>query len=93
MRVDRRETLIEIIRAVHATLEPKEIAELILERAARWLPAPCWAVVSADPSGQLSVLAERGVSEENESDVRAVAKWVMHRGEDFSTDDLLVLSA
>jgi diguanylate cyclase (GGDEF)-like protein len=87
-RVDRRETLVEIIRAVHATLEPAEIADLIIERAAHWMPAPCWAVVSADPSGQLSVLAERGVSEENEADVRAVAKWVMHRGEDFSTDDL-----
>jgi diguanylate cyclase (GGDEF)-like protein len=87
-RVDRRETLVEIIRAVHATLEPAEIADLIIERAALWVPAPCWGVVSADPSGQLSVLAERGVSDENESDVRAVAKWVMHRGEDFSSDDL-----
>jgi diguanylate cyclase (GGDEF)-like protein len=87
-RVDRRDTLVEVIRAVHATLEPAEIAGLIIERAAGWVPAPCWAVVSADPSGQLSVLAKRGVSEDTESDVRAVAKWVMHRGEDFSTDDL-----
>ena len=87
-RVDRRDTLVEIIRAVHATLEPVEIAELIIERAAVWVPAPCWALVSADPSGQLSVLSARGVSGENEGDVRAVARWVMHRGEEFSTDDL-----
>src|SRR5205085_666871 len=58
-RVDRRDTLVEIIRAVHATLEPVEIAELIVDRAAVWVPAPGWAVVSADPSGRLTVLSGR----------------------------------
>ncbi len=87
-RLDRRETLVDIIRAVHGTLEPSEIAELIVDRAAQWVPAPHWAVVSADPSGQLSVLAGRGVSDHNDADVRAVARWVMNRGEEFSTEDL-----
>jgi diguanylate cyclase (GGDEF)-like protein len=87
-RVDRRETLVEMLRAVHATLEPVEIAELIIERASAWVPASCWAVVSADKSGQLSVLSGRGVSDHNDGDVRAVAKWVMHRGEAFSSENL-----
>ncbi len=87
-RVDRRETLVEILRAVHATLEPVEIAELIIERASSWMPAPGWAVVSADVSGQLTVLSSRGVSEENEPDVRAIAKWVMHRGEEFASENV-----
>ena len=87
-RVDRRDALVEIIRAVHATLEPAEIAALIVERASVWVPASCWAVVSADLSGQLFVLSGRGVTQENDGDVRAVAKWVMNRGEEFSTDDL-----
>ena len=87
-QVDRRDTLVEIIRAVHATLEPVEIAELILERASVWVPASCWAVVSADQSGRLSVLSGRGVTDQNDADVRAVAKWVMHRGEEFSSEDL-----
>ena len=50
---------------VNATLEPPKIAELIVERAATWVPAPCWAVVSSDLSGQLSVLADRGLAPEH----------------------------
>jgi diguanylate cyclase (GGDEF)-like protein len=87
-RIDRRDTLVEIVRAVHATLEPAEIAELIVERASAWMPAPCWAVVSADLSGALSVLRGRGLADEDAAGVRAVAKWVMHRGEGFSSDNL-----
>ena len=87
-RVDRRDTLVEIVRAVHATLDPVEIADLILERASIWMPAPGSAIVTADPSGQLSVLSGRGVTPEIESDVRGVAKWVMHRGEEFSSENL-----
>src|SRR6185312_5312112 len=58
-RVDRRDAL----------------ADLIVERASMWMPASGWAVVSADASGQLTVLAGRGVTEHNEADVRAVARW------------------
>ena len=87
-RIDRRDTLVEIIRAVNATLEPLEIGELILERASIWMPAAGWAVVSADPTGQLSVLAARGVNDADEPDVRAVAKWVMNRGEEFGSENL-----
>src|SRR6185503_11414199 len=57
-RVEPREALIEIGRAVNASLEPPKVAEAILARAATWVPAPCWAVVSSDLSGQLSVLAD-----------------------------------
>src|SRR5712671_3876708 len=60
-RVERRDALIEIVRAVNTTLEPEKVADLIVERGAQWIPAPCWAVVSADLSGQLAVLAERGL--------------------------------
>jgi len=87
-RIDRRDTLVEILRAVHATLEPLEIADLIIERASAWMPASCWALVSAGPSGELSVLAGRGVSQEYDPDVRAIARWVMHRGEEFSSENL-----
>src|SRR5215831_371869 len=61
-RIERRDALIDIVRAVNTTLEPPKIAELIVDRAATWLPAPCWAVVCADISGQLSVLADRGLA-------------------------------
>jgi len=58
-RVERRDALLDIVRAVNATLEPAKIAELIVDRSSTWVPAPCWAVVSTDLSDQLSVLAER----------------------------------
>jgi diguanylate cyclase (GGDEF)-like protein len=87
-RVERREALVDIIRAVNATLEPPKIAELVVERAATWVPAPCWAVVCADLSGQLSVLADRGLTPDMGAAVYAIAGWVMNRGQEFVSADL-----
>jgi diguanylate cyclase (GGDEF)-like protein len=87
-RVERREALVDIIRAVSATLEPDKIAELLVDRAATWIPAPCWAVVSSDLSGQLSVLADRGMMPDLGPAVYAIAGWVMQRGDEFVTADL-----
>ena len=87
-RVERRDALIDIVRGVNATLEPAKIAEVIVEHAATWVPAPCWAVVSADLQGQLSVLADRGLTPDMGPAVYAVATWVMHRSQEFVTPDL-----
>src|SRR5713226_8872948 len=87
-RVERHDALIDIVRAVNTTLEPPKIAELIVERAATWVPAPCWAVVSADLSGQLSVLADRGLTPDMGPAVYAIATWVMNRNLEFVTPDL-----
>ncbi len=73
---------------MHVTLDPVEIARLIIDRAAAWIPASCWAIVSADVSGQLSVLGGRGAAPDTEAAVRSVAKWVMQRGDEFLTEDL-----
>jgi diguanylate cyclase (GGDEF)-like protein len=87
-RVERRDALIDIVRAVNVTLEPPKIADEIVQRAATWVPAPCWAVVSSDLSGQLSVLSDRGLMPDMGPAVYAVAKWVMNRGQEFSTPNL-----
>ncbi len=87
-RVERRDALIDIVRAVNATLEPPKIADEIVERAATWVPAPCWAVVSSDLSGQLSVLSDRGLMPDMGPAVYAVARWVMNRGQEFATSSL-----
>src|SRR5918996_1476227 len=87
-RVDRRDALLDIVRAVNATLEPVKIAEEIVERAATWVPAPCWAIVASDLSGQSSVLADRGLTPDMGPAVYSIAAWVMQRGEDFVTADL-----
>ena len=86
--VERRQALIDIMRAVNTTLEPTKIAEEIVERGSTWLPAPCWAVVSSDLSGQLSVLADKGLMPDMGPAVYAIAKWVMNRGQEFSTANL-----
>jgi diguanylate cyclase (GGDEF)-like protein len=87
-RVERRDALLDIVRAVNATLEPPKIADLIVDRSSTWVPAPCWAVVCADQAGQLSVLADRGLQADMGPAVHAIAEWVMARGQEFVTADL-----
>jgi diguanylate cyclase (GGDEF)-like protein len=87
-RVERRDALLDIVRAVNTTLEPPKVAETLVERAVTWVPAPCWAVVSSDLSGQLSVLADRGLAPDMGPAVYAIAAWVMERGEEFVSADL-----
>ena len=81
-RVERRDALLDMVRAVNTTVEPDQIADLIIERAATWVPAPCWAIVASDLSGQSSVLADRGLTPNMGPAVHSVAAWVMQRGED-----------
>ena len=88
LRVERRDALLDMVRAVNATLDPAKIAELIVDRASTWVPAPSWALVSVDQSAQLTVLAERGFSSGQGSAVFGVAAWVMDKGEEFATADL-----
>src|SRR2546423_12959171 len=87
-RIERRDALLDIVRAVNATLEPPKIAELIVDRSSTWVPAPCWAVVCTDLSGQLSVLADRGLQPDMGPAVYAVGGWVMARGQEVVTNDL-----
>jgi diguanylate cyclase (GGDEF)-like protein len=73
---------------VNTSLEPPKVAETLVERASTWVPAPCWAVVSADLSAQLSVLADRGLTPDMGPAVYAIATWVMEHGQEFVTADL-----
>jgi diguanylate cyclase (GGDEF)-like protein len=87
-RVERRDALLEVVRTVNTTLDPGRLAELIVDRAATWVPAPCWAIVSSDLSGQLSVLSDRGLMPEMGPALYSVARWVMQHGAEFATGDL-----
>jgi diguanylate cyclase (GGDEF)-like protein len=87
-RVDHRDALLDVVRAVNSTLEPNEIAESIVERASAWVPAPGWALAASDLSGQLSVLAERGLGATMEPAVHAIARWVMDHDEQFAAADV-----
>src|SRR5437870_5886344 len=87
-RIERRDALLDIVRAVNTSLEPPKVAETLVERAATWVPAPCWAVVSADLSAQLSVLADRGLTPDMGPAVYAIARWGMAHGQELVTADL-----
>jgi diguanylate cyclase (GGDEF)-like protein len=87
-RVERRDALVDMVRAVNATLDPERVADSIIDRAAGWVPAPSWAVVSFDLSGQMTVLARRALGEAMTGAACRVASWVMDRGEEFTTADL-----
>jgi diguanylate cyclase (GGDEF)-like protein len=52
------------------------------------VPAPCWAVVSSDLLGQLTVLAERGLTPDMGPAIYAIANRVMQRGGEFAAADL-----
>jgi diguanylate cyclase (GGDEF)-like protein len=87
-RLYARETLLEMIRAVGATLEPVEIASAVIERAASWIPAPSWSVMVADQSGSVSVLANRDMTAEVSQSLTSVGRWVIERGALFISADL-----
>jgi diguanylate cyclase (GGDEF)-like protein len=87
-RVERRDALLDIMRAVNTSLEPTKVAEVVIDRAAGWVPAPCWAVVGADLSAQLSIIADRALEPDLGPAVHAIGAWVMHRGEPFLTADV-----
>jgi diguanylate cyclase (GGDEF)-like protein len=87
-RVERRDALLDVVRAVNSTLEPVKIAERLVDCVSTWIPAPCWAVVSSDLSGGLSLLADRGLTTDMEPAVYAIAGWVMNRSQELATADL-----
>jgi len=86
--LNRPDALIDVVRAVNSTLDSARIAEVIVGLASSWIPAPCWAIVSADNSGQLSVLADRGLEANMVGAIYAVAQWVRDSGEAFVAANL-----
>ena len=60
-RLERRDTLVDVIRATQASLDPQKVAEYLVRWAADWLPVNNWAVVAAEPGRELALVAERGL--------------------------------
>ncbi|HEY7448064.1 MAG TPA: GAF domain-containing protein, partial [Vicinamibacterales bacterium] len=83
-----REALVEIVRAVNSTLDPKKIADALLDRMGTWFNVPYWAVVAIHESGEMATVADRGVSTLLESRLTDVALWVSEHGEEFTAPNL-----
>jgi len=87
-QLSRRETLVELIRAVNATLEPRKVAESLLGIAAQWFPVTCLGVAVQDATQRLVLMGELGPCEPFREDLISVARWVSDHDEPFMSANL-----
>jgi diguanylate cyclase (GGDEF)-like protein len=87
-RVQRREALIEAVREANATLDPRLVAEWLVQQANSWIPAPCWVVVAQDMSSGINVIADSGLTPGVNPSLWSAANWVMRHGVEFLSADL-----
>ena len=87
--LSRRDTLLDLIQALHASHEPDLIASALVTRTASWLPLTCWALVSADaPQEQFSILADVNITPDLGPAIYATAAWVTRHDQPFLAGDL-----
>lgn len=87
-RLRRRETLLELIRAANASLDPTSIAEALVTRFASWIPVASTAVVVVDLAGESACLAERNLPPGAEQAIAKLAEWTVRSGTEFWSADL-----
>lgn len=87
-RLESRDTLLELLRSVHSTLEPGRVGDLIIAHLVDWLQLRTWSLVATDASGQRSLVSERGWSTGDEPLATAVASWVIAHGEKLILSDV-----
>ena len=87
-RLDHRDAIVESVRESNESLDPKKVADWLVRQAHDWLPAPCWAVVAHDTTGQLNVIADLGLTPSLGPALWTSANWVMRHGLEFSSRDL-----
>jgi diguanylate cyclase (GGDEF)-like protein len=87
-QLHHRDTLVELIRTVNATLDPSELGDALLSQAAEWFPAECLVVAVQDGSPQPSMIARRGPCERYEDALVRVAGWIAEHNEEFVSASL-----
>jgi diguanylate cyclase (GGDEF)-like protein len=87
-RLNRRDTLIELIRSVNATFEPRKVADALLGQVQSWFPAACLVVAVQDGSQHASIIAERGPCEPYGEGLERVARWITEHNEEFMAASL-----
>ena len=87
-QLDRRETLLEVIRESNATVDPKKVAGWLVHQARAWIPSPCWVVVARDLKGDLAVIADEGMTPNMTPSIWMAAHWVMRHGTELLSGDL-----
>ncbi len=87
-RLNRRDTLIELIRSVNATHDPHKVADALLGQVQAWFPAACLVVAVQDGSQHASLIAERGPCATYGEELERVARWITEHNEEFMTASL-----
>jgi diguanylate cyclase (GGDEF)-like protein len=77
-----------MVRDANATVEPARVAEVVVARAADWLPGIPWAVVGVDSAGEIRLLAARPMTPALDGAAHAVARWVLRYVEPFGARSL-----
>lgn len=84
--LNRRTTLLELLRAVHASTDPGDIARVLVSHVSSWIPVSTWSL-AAEHNGELSLLARTG-DEVDERLTRALARHVVERHTWIISSDL-----
>ena len=87
-RLQGRDTLVQVLREAHATLEPDRVAAWLVEQADEWVPASAWVVAVVDAAAQPQILAERRLTSELAVGVHSILNWVMRSGAELFSADL-----
>jgi diguanylate cyclase (GGDEF)-like protein len=87
-RLGKPDALLSLMREAHASLDPGEIGDLVVDRALEWLKAAHCAVIVADHDGHIVPLAGRGLIDGLSVAAQSVAQWVITHGREFATADL-----
>jgi diguanylate cyclase (GGDEF)-like protein len=86
--LSRADALVDVVRAVNASVDPERVAEAIVVCLADWIPGPGWAVIVADEQQGTRPLGIRGVVPDIEGWADPIARWVLRSGDLFSSSDL-----
>jgi len=87
-QLERRDTLLEAVRDVNATVDPQKVSSWLVHQARGWIPSSCWAVIAHDVNGTLVVMAEEGLTPALTPSLWAAGNWVMRHGVEFLAGDL-----
>jgi diguanylate cyclase (GGDEF)-like protein len=86
-RVEGREAVIEVVREANATIDPRKVADWLVDQARSWFDAPCWTVIAHDLTGHLNVLSDVGLAPQLGPSLWSAAAWVMRHDVEFFSRD------
>jgi diguanylate cyclase (GGDEF)-like protein len=75
-RIQQSDAVLGVLREASARTDPASVAAWLVSWAAALLPAPCWAVIATNTTGQRNVLAEQGLTSQLMPSAWAVAERV-----------------